>query len=135
MNSLTILPTATGQRQLDSSCAKLIRAAEIECSAFMLATEQLFGKAMALRAGGLWVDALETDSGFRCQKSRLRLVTILAAARLADLIGATRLIEHSAIAKPKVLTKLTSKSTPTAAFIDHGHKPSSTGLEIRCPRC
>jgi hypothetical protein len=104
MNTLTILPMATGQRQLDSFCAKLIRAAEIECSAFMLATEQLFGKDMALHAGGLWVDALEADSGFRCQKSRLRLVTILAAARLADLIVATRLIAHSATTRPTVLT-------------------------------
>jgi hypothetical protein len=94
MNSLTILPVTTGQRRLESSCAELIRAAEIECSAFMFATEQLFGKDTALRAGGLWVDALEADSGFQCQKSRLRLVTIFAAARLADLIGATRLNEH-----------------------------------------
>lgn len=103
MNSLTMLPVATGQRQLNSSCAKLIRAAEIECGAFMFATKQLFGGEMALHAGGLWVDALEADSGFRCQESCLRLVTILAAGRLADLIGATRRIEHSATASSTVL--------------------------------
>lgn len=105
MNSLMVLPAATGRRQLESPCAKLIRAAEIECSAFVFATEQLFGKDVALRAGGLWVDALEADSGFRCRESRLRLVTILAADRLADLLGAKRRIEDSATARPTVLTK------------------------------
>ena len=36
------------------------------------------------------MDVLERDSCFRCQASGLRLVTILAADRLADLMGATR---------------------------------------------
>ena len=99
MNSLTMLPVATAQKELNSSCAKLIRAAEIECGAFMLATKQLFGEEIALRAGGLWVDALEAGSGFRCQESCLRPVTILAAGRLADFIGATCRIEHSPTAR------------------------------------
>jgi hypothetical protein len=96
VNSLTMPPVGTGQKQSDSSCAKLIRAAETECGAFVFATNQLCGEEMALHAGGLWVDALEADSGFRCQESCLRLVTILAAGRLADLIGARRRNEHSA---------------------------------------
>jgi hypothetical protein len=105
VNSLTILPVATGQRQLNSSCAKLIRAAEIECGAFIFATKQLFGEEIALRAGGLWVDALEADPGFRCQESYLRMVTIRAAGRLADLIGVTRRNKHSAIAGSIVVRK------------------------------
>lgn len=98
MDSLTVLPAATGQRQTNSSCAKLILAAEIECGAFMSAAKQLFGEEMTLRAGGLWVEALEIDSSFRCQDSGLRLVTILAAGRLADLMGATRQMPDSTTA-------------------------------------
>jgi hypothetical protein len=75
---------------MNSSCEKLILTAEIECAAFMSAANQLFGEEVALRAGGLWVDALEADSSFRCQASGSRRVTILAAGRLADLMGATR---------------------------------------------
>jgi hypothetical protein len=65
-------------------------AAEIECGSFMSAAKQLFGEDMALYAGALWVAALETDSSFRCRKSSLRQVTIIAASKLADLMGATR---------------------------------------------
>jgi hypothetical protein len=90
VNSLTVLPVATGLTQMNSSCAKLILTAEIECAAFMSAAKQLFGEEVALHAGSLWADVLETDSSFRCQASGLRLVTILAASRLADLMGATR---------------------------------------------
>lgn len=75
---------------MNSSCGKLILTAEIECAAFMSAAKQLFGQDVALHAGGLWVDVLETHPSFRCQASGLRLVTILAASRLADLMGATR---------------------------------------------
>jgi hypothetical protein len=90
MNSLSVLAAATDQRHMNSCCAQLILAAETECGAFMFAAKQLFGEAMALRAGYLWVEALEADSSFRCQNSGLRLVTILAAGRLADLMGSTR---------------------------------------------
>jgi hypothetical protein len=90
MNSLRVLPAATGQRQMNSCCARLILAAEIECGAFMSATKRLFGEGMALRAGNLWVEALEADSSFRCQDSDLRPVTILAADKLFDLMGAMR---------------------------------------------
>jgi len=87
MNSLRVLPAATGQRQMNSCCARLILATEIECGAFMSATKRLFGEDAALRAGDLWVEALKADSSFRCQDSDLRLVTILAAGKLADLMG------------------------------------------------
>lgn len=89
MNSLTVIPAATGLRQMNSSCAKLILTAEIECAAFISAAKQLFGEEVALHAGGFWVDALEAESSFRCQASGLRPVTILAAGRLADQMGAT----------------------------------------------
>jgi hypothetical protein len=90
MDCLRVLPAATNRRQMNDSCAQLILAAEIECSAFMSATKQLFGQEMTLRAGDLWVRALEADSSFRCHHSDLRLITILAASKLADLMGATR---------------------------------------------
>jgi hypothetical protein len=88
VNSLRVLPAATGQRQLNRFCAKLILAAEIECGAFMFAAKHLFGEEMTLRAGGLWVEALEEDSSFQCQHTSLRLITIIAACKLADLMGA-----------------------------------------------
>lgn len=90
MDCLTVLPAATNRRRMKDSCAPLILAAEIECSAFMSATKQLFGHDMTLHAGDLWVRALEEDSSFRCQHSDLRLITIIAASKLADLMGATR---------------------------------------------
>jgi hypothetical protein len=90
VNSICVLPAAMGLGQMNRSCAKLILAAEIECGAFMSAAKQLFGEEITLRAGGLWVEALEADSSFRCQHSGLRLVTIVAACKLADLMGATR---------------------------------------------
>jgi hypothetical protein len=90
VNSLRVLPVAGGQRQTSKSCAKLILAAEMECGSFVSAAKQLFGEHMALYAGILWVAALETDSSFGCRNSNLRQVTILAASKLADLIGATR---------------------------------------------
>jgi hypothetical protein len=73
---------------LNRFCAKLILAAEIECGAFMFAAKHLFGEEMTLRAGGLWVEALEEDSSFQCQHTSLRLITIIAACKLADLMGA-----------------------------------------------
>jgi hypothetical protein len=90
VNSLRVLPVAGGQRQTNRSCAKLILAAEMECGSFVSAAKQLFGEHMALYAGNLWVAALETGSSSRCRNSSLRQVTILAASKLADLIGATR---------------------------------------------
>lgn len=90
MNSLRVLPVAGGQRRTNRSCAKLISAAEMECGSFVSAAKQLFGEHVALYAGTLWVVALETDSSFRYRNSSFRQVTILAASKLADLIGATR---------------------------------------------
>lgn len=87
MHCLKVLPAATDRRWMNNSCAPLVLAAEIECNAFMSATKQLFGEEMTPQAGGLWVEALETDSGFQCEKSGLRLVTIVAASKLADLMG------------------------------------------------
>jgi hypothetical protein len=92
MNSLRLRAPATDQRHMNSCCAELILAAETECGAFISAANQLFGEAMALRAGYLWVEALEADPSFRCQHSGLRLVTILAAGKFADLIGANSVI-------------------------------------------
>jgi hypothetical protein len=86
MNSVRALAAATDQGHMNSGCAELILAAETECGAFILGTKQLFGEAMALRAGYLWVETLEAASNFRCQHSGLRLVTILAAGKLADLM-------------------------------------------------
>jgi hypothetical protein len=89
MNSLRVLAAATDQGHMNSCCAELILAAETECGAFIFATKQLFGEAMALRVGYLWVETLEAASSFRCQHSGLRLVTILATGKLADLMRAT----------------------------------------------
>ena len=63
----------------------------------MSAAKQLFGKEMALRAGGLWVETLEADSSFTCQNHHLQDVTILAASRLADLVTAMRQIRGSTL--------------------------------------
>ena len=90
MGCFGVLPAATNRRQMNHSCAQLILAAEIECSAFMSATKELFGQDMTLRAGDIWVRALEADSNFRCHHSDLRLITIIAASKLADLMGVMR---------------------------------------------
>jgi len=52
MDCLNVLPVASDLRDAKNHCAQLILAAEIECSAFMCATKQLFGEDMTLRAGG-----------------------------------------------------------------------------------
>jgi hypothetical protein len=98
MNSLIVLAAVTDQTHMNSRCAELILAAETECGAFISAAKQLFGEAMALRAGYLWVEALEADTSFRCQHSGLRLATIFAAGKLADLMGANSTI---ALRKPE----------------------------------
>jgi hypothetical protein len=71
MNSLIVLAAVTDQTHMNSRCAELILAAETECGAFISAAKQLFGEAMALSAGYLWVEALEADTSLRCQHSGL----------------------------------------------------------------
>lgn len=62
----------------------------------MSATDQLFGKEVALEAAGLWVEELEAGpKHLRGPGSDCRIVTISAASRLADLMGATRSTEKT----------------------------------------
>jgi hypothetical protein len=91
MGALRMLPTATYRIQPSGSCAKLILGAEIECGAFMSATNQLFGEGAARIAGSLWVEELEASPNhFRGRASQWRIVTISAASRLADRMSPTR---------------------------------------------
>jgi hypothetical protein len=91
MAPLKMFAIATNRTQPSGPCAKLIQDAETECGAFMSATNQLFGKEVALTAVALWVEELEADpKHFRGCDSGWRIVTISAARRLADLMGATR---------------------------------------------
>jgi hypothetical protein len=90
MGALKMFPIATNRTQASGPCAKLILDAEIECGAFMSATNQLFGEEVARTAMGLWVEELEADPRhFRDRDSDWRIVTISAASRLADLMGTT----------------------------------------------
>jgi len=91
MGALKIFPVATNRAQSSGPCAKLILDAEIECRAFMSATDQLFGEGAARTAGSLWVEELEASpKHFRGPASHWRVVTISAASRLADLKSPTR---------------------------------------------
>jgi hypothetical protein len=87
MDVIEIFPVATDQMRPSDPCAKLILDAEIECGAFISATNQLFGEGAACIAGGLWVEELEASPNhFRGLASDWRIVTISAASRLADLM-------------------------------------------------
>ena len=91
MDVLEMFPVAPNRIQPSDSCAKLILDAEIECRAFMSATDQLFGEGAARTAGSLWVEELEASPNhFRGRASHWRIVTISAASRLADLKSPTR---------------------------------------------
>jgi hypothetical protein len=91
MGALKMFPMATNRAQSSGPCAKLILEAEIECGAFMSATNQLFGEGAARTAGSLWVEELEASPNhFRGRASHWRIVTISAASRLADLMSPTR---------------------------------------------
>ena len=90
MDVLEMFPVATNRIRPRDPCAKLILGAEIECGAFMSATNQLFGEGAARTAGVLWVEELEAGpNDFRSHDSGWRIVTISAANRLADLMDAT----------------------------------------------
>lgn len=102
MNLLKVLQEID-QRPVDLCCGTLILAASLECGAFIAATRMLFGEELGLRAGDLWAEALEAEPHFRCQNSSMRLVTILAAIKLADLMGAPRLALHSELEQPALL--------------------------------
>ena len=94
MGALNMFPIATNRRRPSGPCAKRVLGAEIECGAFMSATNQLFGKEVARTAVGLWVEELEAGpKHLRGPGSDWRIVTISAASRLADLMGATRSTE------------------------------------------
>jgi hypothetical protein len=96
MGALNMFPTATNRVQSRGRCAKLILEAEIECGAFMSATNRLFGKQAARAAVALWVEELEAGPRhFRGRDLVWRIVTISAASRLADLMGATRSTEKT----------------------------------------
>ena len=87
MGALNMFPIATNRAQSSGPCAKLILEAEMECGAFMSATNQLFGKEVACKAVGLWVEELEAGPKHpRGHGSDWRIVTISAARRLADLM-------------------------------------------------
>ena len=91
MDVLEMFRVAPNRIQPSDSCAKLILDAEIECGAFMSATNQLFGKEVARTAVALWVEELEAcPKHFRGRASHWRIVTISAASRLADLKSPTR---------------------------------------------
>ena len=90
MKLLKILPDAIDESQVYTPCGALVLAASLECGAFIAATRVLFGEELAFRAGYLWAEALEAEPRFRFQSSSMRLVTILAAIKLADLMGAPR---------------------------------------------
>ena len=62
MDVLEMFRVAPNRIQPSDSCAKLILDAEIECRAFMSATNQLFGEGAARTAGSLWVEELEASS-------------------------------------------------------------------------
>jgi hypothetical protein len=82
---------ATNRIGPSGPCAKLILGAEIECGAFMSATNQLFGEGAARTAGDLWVEEFEAGlNHFRGRDSDWRIVTISVANRLANLKDATR---------------------------------------------
>jgi hypothetical protein len=96
MGPLKMFAIATNRTQPSGPCAKLIQDAETECGAFMSATNQLFGKEVARTAVALWVEELEANpEHFRGRDSGWRIVTISAASRLADLMGATRSTEKT----------------------------------------
>ena len=59
MGALKVFPIATNRRRPSGPCAKRVLGAEIECGAFMSATNQLFGKEVARTAVALWVEELE----------------------------------------------------------------------------
>jgi hypothetical protein len=91
MDVLEMFRVAPNRIQPSDSCAKLILDAEIECRAFMSATNQLFGEGAARTAGSLWAEELEASPNhFRGRASHWRIVTISAASRLADLMSPTR---------------------------------------------
>ena len=58
MGALKVFPMATNRAQSSEPCAELILEAEIECGAFMSATNRLFGKGVARAAVALWVEEL-----------------------------------------------------------------------------
>ena len=90
VGALKMFRVATNPAQSSGPCAKLILEAEIECGAFMSATNQLFGKEVARTAVALWVEELEAcPKHFRGRASHWRIVTISAASRLADLKEST----------------------------------------------
>jgi len=87
MDALEMFPVATDRIRSSEPCAKLILDAEIECGAFISATNQLFGEGAACTAGALWVEELEASPNhLRGLASGWRIVTISAARRLADLM-------------------------------------------------
>lgn len=107
MGALKMFPRATYRIQPSGACAKLILDAETECGAFMSATNQLFGQEVARKAVGLWVEELEErPKCFRGRDSDWRNVTISAASRLADLMGATRSTEKAHRRKPDIANEL-----------------------------
>lgn len=59
MGALKVFPIATNRAQSSEPCAELILEAEIECGAFMSATNRLFGKEVARTAVALWVEEWE----------------------------------------------------------------------------
>ena len=96
MDVLEMFLVATDRIRPSGPCAKLILEAEIECGAFMSATNRLFGKQAARAAVALWVEELEAGPRhFRGRDLVWRIVTISAASRLADLMGATRSTEKT----------------------------------------
>ena len=95
MGPLKIVRMAGNLTEPSGPCARFILEAETECGAFMSAADQLFGKEVASKAVALWVEELEADvKDFSDLDWGWRNVTISAARRLADIMGAT----HSAAA-------------------------------------
>ena len=87
MDVLEMFLVATDRIRPRGPCAKLILEAEIECGAFIAATNQLFGEGAACTAGGLWVEELEASPNhFRGLSLDWRIVTMSAASRLAGLM-------------------------------------------------
>jgi hypothetical protein len=84
IGALKIFPVAPNRIQPSGPCAKLILDAEIECGAFISATNQLFGKVVAPTAVGPWVEELEAGRKHFQGPVRMRIVTIFASSRLAD---------------------------------------------------
>ena len=84
MKRMSYADLGTGMREAEEDDAILEEAAEHELAAFHCAVRRQFGAQIARRAADWWMETFEAAVFAALAPLKLRQITILAAARLAN---------------------------------------------------